>query len=974
MPGGWLLFFGPQGSVTAGSVIAALPLGVKIVSRTVHRAAGTATLTLGATGVGHRPAAPGEQIGWGTAHLTLGATGVGRQSAISVDIEVWANIGGGAAWYDIAPDIIISSFGFQYGLTGNRPSDSLAGSGTFTFSLRNDERNSGATSGWYSPLHTSCRSGWTAGIELFIWMAHAPRLAVVGSNVVGTQVFIQTISPHGLVMYDWVRIDGAIEDINFPYRVIGILGPLVFVIDVGVAVGDGPLAGNVTTQRGHVRWWGRIETIDPEPGRAFRRAHVTAYDRMRDVLDANLVNVALQINKTETEILTSVFAALDPSVAPRGLSFSDGIDQVPIALDNLGDGSRAGSIVSDVLRSSYGLGFMVQAGYFVYLSRNRRATATSLATLSSTMSGLSASTSLTKVFNEIKTTTHPRTIDASDVVLWAATGTPTSVPAATTVTVEGTFRDPNDVLRLVGAASTVITGPGGTLTAADYSANTAADGSGSDVTASVSVVPSVRATTVSFAITNSSGAPAYLTTLQIRGKGVYDNGPRTFVATSTQPYGKRTYSLDLTYQNVDTLGQQIGQFALSQFAPLGPQIDELVLRASPDSSPTLFTQMMEREIGDVITVTELQTGVAGVDVMILGIAFQALTRNAFEVRWRVGPVVTVDRPATPTGLTVTTTHDTAVDVAWTTATAGSSTQIYMNDIYIATVGIGVTHLVINGLVAATNYSFKVRHLYFGLTSDLSAAVVGRPHVAGTGGSEFDSGGLHYHVFYTSGTFNMAVPGRINITGVGGGGGGGAYQDHTGSGGGPTGGGGGGGGRVEFLGNEEEPAGAHAIVIGNGGAGAATLGQNGQAGGATTYRVDHMICEGGGRGAGGANGPNTGGTGGSGGGGAGTGGGLGGATVGGAGVGNVGGKGGTNPGGAVGGGGGGGAGGVGGLATTTGGAGGANYQGYAAGGVGGRGTSPAAGAANTGNGGGGGQESHVTGFAGGSGVLIINYPV
>lgn len=966
-----LLLVGRGGAVTGGSGVATLVLGATGTGRTTHSGASTAGLILGAVGTGERPAAPGEKLGYGVATLILGAVGVGQRPAVEVSTEIWVNETGTINWFPVHADTIVSSLSVGYGLTGNRPTDSLAGSGTLSFSLRNDARTDGRPAGYYSPNHVNCRAGWTVGVELFLWMTHGTRYPGT-ATITGTTMTVTTSAAHGFAPDEFIKLDGAGAFYDFVYRIVTVPTPTSVTIQLLASLGDGPIAGTVTIRRGYVRFWGRVDTIDPEPGPAFRRAHVTAFDRMRDLLDADLVNIDIQINKTESEVMAAIFAALDTSIAPRRSFLDAGIDQLQVVLDDLGPGTRAGAVVSDILRSSYGIGAFIQDGVFRYISRNTRATTASSATFASTMSGLSAATSMAKVFNEFRTTTHPRTIDASNVVLWAATGTPSAIPPGATVVIAGTFRDPNDVLRLIGASATVTP-----VSGTDWIANSSADGSGTNLTASVAVVATVYATKVDFSVTNSAAAPAYLTTLQIRGRGVYDNGPRTFTSPpvgATFPSGKRTFALDLPYQNVDALGQQIADFGVSQYGTIGPQTEEIVLRASPESSPTLFAEMMFREIGDVITITEAQTGVTSVTAMILGYQMQALTYTAFEVRWRLGPVVTIARPGTPTGLTVTTIHDTALRASWTTATAGSYTQIYLDGILLATAGIGETHVDIFDLTPATNYSVQVRHLYFGLTSELTAAVVGRPHVAGTGGTEFDSGGLHYHVFNSSGSFTMTVPGRINITGVGGGGGGGAYQDNTGSGGGPTGGGGGGGGRVEFLGNEEEPAGVHAIVIGNGGAGAPTLGQNGTIGGQTTYRVDHMICEGGGRGAGGSNAPNTGGTGGSGGGGAGTGGGAGGTQAGGAGVGFNGGNGGTNPGGAVGGGGGGGAGGPGGNATTIGGAGGLAYQGYAAGGTGGRGTAPAAGAANTGNGGGGGQESHPTGFAGGSGVLIINYPI
>lgn len=928
--------------------------------------------------------------------LLLFGGGGGTPPASSVQeftaTGLWTNLGSGgagpgSAWHNIINDVVITTLGIDYGLTGNRPTDSLASSGKLRYDLRNDEGNTGATLGWYSPYHASKRDGWGPGVEQFLWMSYQDAASISSITRSGTTVTVTTAAPHSQFADSWVSIEGADQAAyNWMWRVASVPSSTTFTFEIDSAPVT-PATGTLTYTNGRIRFWGRVDSVDPEPGpKGPRRVHVTAYDRMRDLIDADLYDIDIQLNKTEDLLLEQIFLALDSDIAPRSYYLDSGIDQVPVALDDLGDGTKAGSVIADLLRSTYGIGAVIEDGRFRYISRNTRATSTASHSFSSTMTGLQASSTISKAYNLVRTTTHPRTIDEVDVVLYAASGTPPYVEGNATITVEGAFRSPDDVTRLIGAASTVTIAAG-----ADYAGNAQPDGQGSDLTSNLSITTDVQASRVSFTIQNTSSTPAYLVNniggafLQIRGKGIYDDGPRTFPARSAQSYGVRSVNLDLPYQNVDATGQQIADFILDQYEALGTQVDSITLTATP-ANATIFNSIFGLDIGDVITLQEPVTAV-NVDAMILGVTLQWLTKTCVECTWLLGPKITLEPPDTPTNLTSTNLSDGDLMLSWTTGTAGSYTQIYKDDVYFGTAGIGATQFQINNLTRATDYAFKVRHMYFGMPSGFTPTRTGRPIVEASGGNlVYDFAGYRWHVFTSSGTFTQNIPGRTDILCVGGGGGGGG--GNSGGGGSTHGGGGGGGGGVAYLIDESEPAGLHAIEVGSGGLGADVVA--GSNGGTSSYRVTVLAAFGGGGGAAGGT-DNAGASGGSGGGGAGDsagGGGTGAGGIGGTLLFHNGGTGGNNPGGSSGGGGGGGAGSAGGnSASTIGGSGGSgvsslfDLETYAGGGVGGRGTSPSAGDDGAGTGGGGGQIGTIgsngfdgAGFNGGSGKVIIKYPI
>lgn len=885
-------------------------------------------------------------------------------------------------WTSISDDLV-SPVGLRlrYGITGNGPTDCVASTGDCTFALRNDAGNSGATLGWYSPAHASKRSGWTFGIPLRVSFHGAP-ISVSSLTRSGSTATANTAVAHGRSTGDQVYISGATQPEYNGVQQITVTGSASFTFSV-TGTPATPATGTITAAQAFIKFRGKVREILPDPGRyRDRRVHVAAYDYARDLIEADLRNVAIQVDETEDTVIGAVLNAIPSANQPLARSIDTGLDELAYALDNLGDGAKAAAIIKDVIQSSYGLGFFLGDGTFRYMSRNSRATEPSAYTIAeSDQVGLVAPSSLESVYNKVRTTNHPKTIDASDVVLYALTGSPPLIPASTTVNIEGAFRDPNNTLRAIGAVSTVALASG-----TDYAGNSAEDGSGTDLTASLSITPTVNASRVVFAVQNTSGTPVYLvnaagaTKLQIRGKGVYDLAPRTFETSSGN--GDRPISIDLPYSDQDGVTQQIGTFIRSQYEDLSAQINSVTLKPikfGSSADTTRFLQALTRDVGDVVTLSETVTGMSAVLGMILSCEMEVRNGGVLTTTWGLAPVIDVDPPNPPTNLAASIVSDVRISLSWTmgSGASGAQTLIYRDGVHIATTGAGVTSFDNEGLTPATTYSYTVRHMLLSLLSDQTGPVSVRPVVAATGGTVSTSGGYRYHRFTSSGTFEITSEGHIDYVLVGGGAGaaGGGLNGAN-----ECGGGGGGAGAVLVSLNNQEPNGSFTVTIGGGGSGGSSgggTGNNGTNGSDTTYRAD--TARGGGYGGGvfagaGANG-NDGGPGGGGGGG--STGGVGGGVVGGLGFGGGNGHSG-GAGDPAGGGGGGGAGGAGSSTSTgTGGSGGAGlstFDGtFGGGGVGGRGQSAANGGANTGAGGGAGQFNEAGGN-GGSGYAVFRYPI
>ena len=318
-----------------------------------------------------------------------------------------------------------------------------------------------------------------------------------------------------------------------------------------------------------------------------------------------------------------VFLALaqDADAAqPPARDIDAGVDTYAYAFDDVGGGQKAAGLIKDVVQSGLGLFFAKGDGTVVYRTRHARATGSSAYTFTNSMrpGGLVVPSSLDKVYNHVRATIHPKTIDAAaTTVLFALSGTPPSIAAGASLTIWGDFRDPDEVKRLIGGTAVVDPLVSGT----DYAGNAAANGSGADLTASLSIAITPFASTCKFVITNNhASSTIYLVTtggvtkLQVRGKGVYDDGPQTFEAESTQSYGDRPVSIDMPYQDDPDIGQSAATYLEAQYNALDSLVEEIVFLAN--DSDDLMTQALAREPGDIITVTETLTGLSSVDAVI----------------------------------------------------------------------------------------------------------------------------------------------------------------------------------------------------------------------------------------------------------------------------------------------------------------------------------------------------------------------
>ena len=557
---------------------------------------------------------------------------MGAAASLAIRVQLAANV-----WTDITPDTDASvGLRIRYGIEGNGPTDCVAGTGECEFTLKNDASNSGAQQGYYSPNHASKRSGWTFGIPVQVAFTDANDASKSVSSITRASqtATVTTGAAHGYATDDWVTIAGAGEaEYNGVFQ-ITVTGATTFTYTVGGTPAT-PATGTITARKAHVKHRGKAAVIDPDPGQ-FRtqRCSVVAYDGMRDLAEADAREVALQVNKTETELVSAVLDSLPSTAQPVARDFDVGVDTLPYAFDDLGGGVNALSVIHDVCLGSAALYAQKGDGTHILRSRSTRAVGASAYTFTNTMHGLSVPSTLDQTYNLIRVKIQPKVVEsgANDELYTLPTGHSVAIPHGETIEVWTDYTDPNDRQEKIGGANVVTALVGGT----HYSAFENAAGTGTNLTASITAAINPFASTAKWTFTNNHATlTAYITLQKVLGDAVRSPGPQTFQSYTAQDYGVRALDLDLRYQDDANLAQSYADYIKQQYQTLANQIGELEILAN--DSADFMAQALAREIGDVITITEAVTGLASIEAVIHSVELEVTPGPWIICRWGLAP-------------------------------------------------------------------------------------------------------------------------------------------------------------------------------------------------------------------------------------------------------------------------------------------------------------------------------------------------
>lgn len=393
----------------------------------------------------------------------------------------------------------------------------------------------------------------------------------------------------------------------------------------------------------YYKFRGRLLSANPIAGKyRDRYTEVVVTDWMDEAARWLLKGIATQVNQRSDQIFSTIVAAIP--IAPAAQSVGTGKDTYPYGLDNAKDEtSTALSEFQRLAASEYGQIFVkgdtTQGGTLVFEGRTvREGNSTNAITLTETMTDFQLPTTRDDIYNRILVTVHPRRVDTSNVVLYSQNSVP-SIAAGQTLIINGPYKDPTQTSIRVGGTSMVAL-----VATTDYTMNTAADGSGTDLTGSCTVTVVYSANSATFTIKNNDATrTAFVTKLQCRGIGLYDYENAIAIAedaTSQNTYGIAPLDYDMPYQNDSGVASGLASYLLSLYK--SPFAIPRTVTIFANTSDTLMQAALQRDVGSRIglseTMTGASTGAGGmIGYFINGVDFSITPGQNLEVTWTLAP-------------------------------------------------------------------------------------------------------------------------------------------------------------------------------------------------------------------------------------------------------------------------------------------------------------------------------------------------
>ena len=382
------------------------------------------------------------------------------------------------------------------------------------------------------------------------------------------------------------------------------------------------------TQR--TKFSGKIHSIEPTAGLyGDRRTVCTAVDWIDELSRFEARELAPQENKTADQLLTTLVAAMPTDAQPVAQSFAAGIDTFPYVWSDLGEGRNGLQVAADVVLSDLGYLQVIGDGTLKFFTRQSEAALGAGFTVTDTsVRDVVTPSSLDQAYNVVRIVTHPKRVPTATIVLWAkAADDAPKIPGSGSLTLWVTYRNPTNEDVLIGGQSGQFVTP---VSTTDYVGNAAADGSGADRTANITITATFFATVAKLVIDNSHASDVYMTTLQIRGKGIYDLDPVAYESSSTQTFGRRQLDIDMLYAEDGNVAQDLANYLRSQFDALDRYVTEVELK--PHTSAAILQSVIDAEPGDGMTVTETVTGLSTVSVRINGVELEVENLGRLLVR------------------------------------------------------------------------------------------------------------------------------------------------------------------------------------------------------------------------------------------------------------------------------------------------------------------------------------------------------
>lgn len=428
------------------------------------------------------------------------------------------------------------------------------------------------------------------------------------------------------------------------------------------------------------RFIGMITQIQLSPGSSLgeKTALLTIEDPMLNLLDTEY-HPPLQTNVTTSAALTQLF---DDAIAPypypqsywmleiAGASeletttilfqntitnFDTGQSTLPYVGDNSdeGHGITAQSYIRDMVAAEAGGKFYWDAPNAKFRFLNRYY-ATTFDEFDYINFGLGTETGLLldgsppqhhfadDLVNQVEVSYELKAVGSSTVALYIAPNVPFSIAAGQTRRFTARYQDPDAPTARVGGINMIYPVP-----SVDYSANSASDGSGSNLTSSLIATAEFRANSALVSLTNPTASVMYITSFQLRGKALTAHAKETAYALNGDSifnYGRQQKALFLpTVQSAD-FAQDYANTQINRFSLPMNRYERITVNMNALDIGVHNVLSLEgpnfKTVGNALLYLDpfLQDASDDLYYMIVGEEGQISNGNIWDVTWVLEPI------------------------------------------------------------------------------------------------------------------------------------------------------------------------------------------------------------------------------------------------------------------------------------------------------------------------------------------------
>lgn len=397
-----------------------------------------------------------------------------------------------------------------------------------------------------------------------------------------------------------------------------------------------------------VKWVGTVNDVKPSPGVENPIASVIAVDWMEEAALSHMSGIPVQVD-IQSDALFPFLVGIIARTPPGGTRIGTGSDVYPYALDNVQDESS--TVLGELQKlalSEYGQ-IYVTAGVAVFEGRLTRGTGGTIRFAldeDTNLLEVGVSHSRDDISNRIQVSIHPRRRDASPNAILFNLGSAMPVARGASVQVNCPYRDPNQQAQRVGGVDMV--DPIAPTT--QYLFNSAQDGSGTDLTAQITVVfvdeagtpisgPDVGGNSAAVKITNPGPADGFLTFLQLVGRGLYDFEPVISDlqdAASLAAFGQTILSYDMPYQSSPTNASDLAIFLLNLNKGEATRVLTATFLANWGDAET--EAAFNLEVSDRVSVVAASIGLVATAFYVNGFTYEIQSSGLVKITMDLAPV------------------------------------------------------------------------------------------------------------------------------------------------------------------------------------------------------------------------------------------------------------------------------------------------------------------------------------------------